>query len=119
METAREIVQQRTDALGVNENIIQVAGDRRIVGEFPGLEDTESVLATIQQTGLMEVVDTGDFNPDPGTVLNTDYSPGGEVIDAANGDATTAENIIYHTVMTGGDLESVAVSPEELGQGYV
>ena len=41
MEIAREIVQQRTDALGVNENIIQVAGDRRIVGEFPGLEDTE------------------------------------------------------------------------------
>jgi preprotein translocase subunit SecD len=36
MEIAREIVQQRTDALGVNENNIQVAGDRRIVGELPG-----------------------------------------------------------------------------------
>jgi preprotein translocase subunit SecD len=66
MEVAREIVQQRTDALGVNENVIQVAGDRRIVGEFPGLEDTESVLATIQQTGLLEFVDTGDFQPEDG-----------------------------------------------------
>ncbi|KAA0277639.1 MAG: protein translocase subunit SecD, partial [Chloroflexi bacterium] len=31
MEIARDIVQQRTDALGVNENVIQIAGDRRIV----------------------------------------------------------------------------------------
>ena len=62
MEIARDIVQQRTDALGVNENVIQVAGERRIVGEFPGLEDTESVLETIQQTGLLEFVATGDYS---------------------------------------------------------
>ena len=77
MELARSIVQQRTDALGVNENLIQLAGDRRIVGEFPGLEDTESVLAIIQQTGLLEFVDTGDFNPEEGSFLVTDYSPTG------------------------------------------
>ncbi|MBI2333654.1 MAG: hypothetical protein HYU84_16135, partial [Chloroflexi bacterium] len=31
LNIARDIVQQRTDALGVNENAIQIAGDRRIV----------------------------------------------------------------------------------------
>ena len=114
METAREIVQQRTDALGVNENVIQVAGERRIVGEFPGLEDTESVLATIQQTGLLEFIDTGDFSPEPGTILKTDYSPTGEPIEAAS-----AEETVYHTVMTGADLDSVGVTPDELGRSYV
>ena len=33
METARTIVENRTNALGVSENVIQLAGDRRIVGE--------------------------------------------------------------------------------------
>lgn len=118
METARQIVQQRTDALGVNENVIQVAGDRRIVGEFPGLEDTESVLATIQQTGLLEFVDTGDYRPEPGTILKTDFSATTESFPPAPTDASAPESAVYHTVMTGGDLESVAVSSNQLGTGY-
>ena len=114
MEIARDIVQQRTDALGVNENVIQIAGDRRIVGEFPGLEDTESVLATIQQTGLMEFVDTGDYGPEEGTILVTDYSPTGQPVEAVEGGET-----VYHTIMTGAELDSVTVSPDQLGVNYV
>ncbi|MBI5953706.1 MAG: protein translocase subunit SecD [Chloroflexi bacterium] len=101
MEIAREIVQQRTDALGVNENNIQVAGESRIVGEFPGLEDTESVLATIQQTGLLEFVDTGDFAPEAGSTILTDYN---NTTPPAEGET------VYHTVMTGAQLETVGVS---------
>ncbi|MDP1716284.1 MAG: protein translocase subunit SecD [Anaerolineales bacterium] len=114
MDIARDIVQQRTDALGVNENVIQVAGDRRIVGEFPGLEDTESVLATIQQTGLLEFVDTGDFNPQDGSVLITDYSPAG-VIPETPADGIT----VFHTIMTGTELNSVNVAQDTLGSGYL
>ncbi|HRJ56243.1 MAG TPA: protein translocase subunit SecD [Anaerolineales bacterium] len=114
MEIARDIVQQRTDALGVNENIIQIAGDRRIVGEFPGLADTESVLATIQQTGLLEFVDTGDFSPEPGTILVTDYSPTGETITPSD-----PETVVYRTIMTGADLESVVVSQDTLATSYM
>jgi preprotein translocase subunit SecD len=113
MDIARNIVQQRTDALGVNENMIQVAGDRRIVGEFPGLEDTEAVLETIQQTGLLEFVDTGDFSPEPGTILTTDYSPTGEPVEAPEGE------LVFHTIMTGADLDSVSVSPDTLGTNYI
>ncbi|MBK6646147.1 MAG: protein translocase subunit SecD [Anaerolineales bacterium] len=114
MEIARDIVQQRTDALGVNENVIQIAGDRRIVGEFPGLEDTESVLATIQQTGLMEFVDTGNVAPEEGTFLVTDYSPSGEPAPAPEDGST-----VYHTIMTGAELDSVTVVPDQLGVNYV
>lgn len=114
MDIARDIVQQRTDALGVNENSIQVAGDRRIVGEFPGLEDTESVLATIQQTGLLEFVDTGDFNPEEGSILTTDYSPTGDTSE------TPADGItVFHTIMTGAELASVNVSQDTLGANYI
>ncbi len=42
METARAIVENRTNALGVSENLIQVAGERRIVGDFPGAEDSQA-----------------------------------------------------------------------------
>jgi preprotein translocase subunit SecD len=109
MEIARDIVQQRTDALGVNENNIQVAGDRRIVGEFPGLEDTESVLQIIQQTGLLEFVDTGDVSPEEGTIIQTDY----------NGTLTADGTTVYHTIMTGADLKSVGVQPNTLGTSYI
>ncbi|MBL8100195.1 MAG: protein translocase subunit SecD [Anaerolineales bacterium] len=112
MEVARQIVQQRTDALGVNENVITVAGDRRIVGEFPGLADTESVLATIQQTGLLEFVDTGDDLPEAGTILLTDYSPTGEPVTAGEGEK------IYHTIFTGAEIDSISVSPNQFGGGY-
>ncbi len=113
LEIARTIVQQRTDALGVNENVIQIAGDRRIVGEFPGLEDTESVLATIQQTGLLEFVDTGDFAPEDGAILVTDYSPTGAPVVAADGET------VYHTIMTGAELDAVTVSQDNLGNNYL
>jgi preprotein translocase subunit SecD len=113
MSIARDIVQQRTDALGVSENLIQVAGDRRIVGEFPGLEDTESVLETIQQTGLMEFVDTGYFSLEPGTILLTDYSPTGEPVQAPE-----SGEPVFRTIMTGAELDSVAVSQDTIGGGY-
>ena len=78
MQIARTIMENRTNALGVSENVLQVAGERRIVGEFPGLENTDQVLATIQQTGLLEFVDTGDINFPAGAAIQTDFAKGSE-----------------------------------------
>lgn len=116
METARSIVENRTNALGVSENVIQVAGERRIVGEFPGADDTDAILDIIQQTGLLEFVDTGDYSPERGTVLQTDFGT-----DATTQTAPSAESetlTVYHTIMTGKDLRSVAVAPDALGTNY-
>jgi preprotein translocase subunit SecD len=119
LDVARSIVEQRTNALGVSENVIQVAGDRRIVGEFPGLEDTESVLSTIQQTGLLEFVDTGDYSPEPGIILTTDFGATAETTPTPTAEITTTpDQAVYHTVMTGKDLESVTVSPTQLSGNY-
>lgn len=112
METARTIMENRTNALGVSENVLQIAGDRRIVGEFPGLDNTDEVLGTIQQTGLLEFVDTGDINLPPGSIIETDFAIGGGTTPAQGENPPT----IYHTVMTGKDLRQVSVTQDQLGQ---
>jgi preprotein translocase subunit SecD len=131
MQTARDIVENRTNALGVSENIIQLAGDRRIVGDFPGAEDADAILDIIQQTGLLEFVDTGDVRPDEGTLLQTDFAVGSSEDDTPAATATppaedpatpapTAEpavpETVYHTIMTGGELRSVNVGVDPSGK---
>src|SRR5687767_12446410 len=114
METARSIIENRTNALGVSENLIQLAGERRIVGEFPGAEDADAILDIIQQTGVLEFVDTGDVGPEEGTFIQTDLATGtgAESPPATDG---TEPATIYHTIMTGRELESVNVGLDSLG----
>ena len=118
MNTAKDIVENRTNALGVSENLIQVAGDRRIVGEFPGVGDADAVLDIIQQTGLLEFVDTGDFIPAEGSILLTDYSVGASTDVAPPADGTETPETVYHTIMTGEELVSISVSPGQIGGQY-
>jgi len=147
ISVARTIIENRTNALGVAENMLQVAGDRRIVGEFPGLEDSKAVLAILQKTGLLEFVDMGTSPLDPGTVIQTDYGQTSTqssvtstpesatpVITPTEADATsTAEAnatpeatatppaeapTIYHTVMTGAALDTVNVVHDSTTGSY-
>ena len=57
MQTARSIVENRVNGLGVTEAVVQQAGTRRLIVELPGETDPEKALATIRQTGLLEFVD--------------------------------------------------------------
>jgi preprotein translocase subunit SecD len=108
MQTARTIVENRVNGLGVNEAIVQLAGDRRIVVELPGETDPQRAIETIKQTGLLEFVDMG-ANPIPeGTVIETDFG--------ATDGASSGEGQVWHTVMTGQVLRSVQVSRDELGR---
>ena len=109
METARSIVENRTNALGVSENQIQLAGSNRIVGDFPGAEDADAILDIIQQTGLLEFVDTGDFRPEEGTILQTDFAAGSTEPVAPTDTNGTEPQTVYHTIMTGKELRSVNV----------
>jgi preprotein translocase subunit SecD len=108
-------MENRTNALGVSENVLQIAGERRIVGEFPGLENTDEVLGIIQQTGLLEFVDTGDINLPEGAIVQTDFVTGSESEVPETTDGETPPTV-YHTLMTGRDLELVQVSQDQLGQ---
>ena len=113
METARLILENRTNALGVNESVLQVAGSNRIVGEFPGVADPEEVKATLGQTGRLEFVDFGFTPIAEGTIIQTDVE-GGVATDPATSDPNAP--IIYHTVMTGEKIATALVSTDQLGR---
>jgi preprotein translocase subunit SecD len=118
LKTARTIMENRTNALGVSENVLQIAGDRRIVGEFPGLNNTDEVLGTIQQTGLLEFVDTGDISMPEGTIIQTDFTIGGESV-APESEGDEDGPTVYHTIMTGEDLRVVTVTSDQMGRPAV
>ena len=76
LDTARQIIENRVNALGLTEPVVQVQGDRRIIVELPGVDDPELAIQTIRGTALLEFVDTdGIFFP-PGLPIHT--SVGGE-----------------------------------------
>ncbi|MBU4225201.1 MAG: protein translocase subunit SecD [Chloroflexi bacterium] len=130
LSVARTIIENRTNALGVSENVIQVAGDRRIVGEFPGLEDSEAVLAILQRTSLLEFVDMGNTPLQAGTVIETNFglagtegtstptgTPQATAAPVTPPEAATQPETppaqIYPTVMTGSELKTVGVGVDE------
>lgn len=115
METARSIIENRTNALGVSENLIQLAGDRRIVGEFPGAEDADAILDIIQQTGLLEFVDTGTFRPEEGSIIETDFAAG-SAAPTPTAPEGTEPPAVFHTIMTGREIRSVNVGLSSTNQ---
>jgi preprotein translocase subunit SecD len=140
LDVTRQILENRANALGVSEILMQLAGQCRIVAEFPGVSDPEAVVAALQQTALLEFVDMGTSPQPDGTKVLTDYDvaaagPDGTVATAVPGTAPTAsptaaapnatpaagvtpEPQVYHTVMTGAALDTVGVQPGSLGGSY-
>jgi preprotein translocase subunit SecD len=141
LNVTRQILESRANALGVSEVVMQVAPPNRIVAEFPGLQDPEKVVASLQQTGLLEFVDMGIEPIAAGSIIQTDYlassSTGGTLTPAAATETPTTEasvtpsdsatieptptavpEIIYHTVMTGASLDTVNVQSDTVN-GFV
>ena len=116
LEDTSKILESRANGLGVSEVIFQVAGDKYILGQFPGLTNTEDVIAAVKQTGLLEFIDSGSTQLNPGTVVETDYAA------AQSGDETPAAEAsgqVWHTVMTGVDIKNVNVAADQGIGGYV
>ena len=81
MTIAEKIVENRVNALGVSEAIVQPAGSRRIVVELPGETDPAKALDVIKQTGLLEFVDMSAISDQEAaalvhTKINTDWVAG-------------------------------------------
>ena len=106
LDIARQILENRSNGLGVSEVVFQVAGDNRIVAEFPGMTDTDEVLDTLKETGMLEFVDTGTQYFSPGESIRTDGKTVSEedIIAVVEGSGT-----VYHTILTGADLKNVGV----------
>jgi preprotein translocase subunit SecD len=132
LQVTRQILESRANALGVSEIVMQIAGQCRIVAEFPGVSRPEEVVAALQQTALLEFVDMGASPLPEGSTVKTDYGQTGGAAQppaatatvlpsptvavtptvAPNGTpaaAPTAVPQVFHTVMTGAVINTVAV----------
>ncbi|MEI7846332.1 MAG: protein translocase subunit SecD [Chloroflexota bacterium] len=116
LETTKTILESRVNALGVSEVTMQVAPPRRIVAEFPGINNPEEVVASVKQTGMLEFVDFGDSPLADGTVIKTDQGNTGSATPATD-KTTAAADRVFHTVMTGTALQTINVQPSSQG-GY-
>ena len=140
LNVARQILENRSNGLGVSEVIFQVAGTRRILGEFPGLTETEEVVDVLKTTGQLEFVDLGDTYLPPGTQIITDLGLTQEQIEQMKSPSETSElgtaeqelvqdaaptaeedltTQVWHTVMTGDQLQNVQVNTDQLTGAYV
>jgi preprotein translocase subunit SecD len=147
MQTARDIVENRVNALGVVEPLVQVAGSRRIVVELPGINNPEEAVATIQETGLLEFIDMSTISDSAAYALvrqtvQTDFgqasapsaAPTSEAAVATpEGGTPTAEagvptptpvategsaSPVFHTVMTGAGLKSAGATVSQTTGEY-
>ncbi len=129
LTNAKNILQNRANALGVSEIVMQTAGTRRIVAEFPGVTNPEEVVAALKQTALLEFVDMGTSPLPAGTIIKTDFgvSDTAATATAVPTDATATPTptdpaatpapteTVYHTVMTGAGLQTASVTRSSAG----
>jgi preprotein translocase subunit SecD len=108
MDTARRIVDNRVNGLGVTEALVQLAGDRRIVVELPDVDDPEQAVDAIKGTALLEFVDMGQTPLPQGSFLYTDLNLGDTEIPEGE--------FIWPTLMTGADLVQAYVTSDILGR---
>jgi preprotein translocase subunit SecD len=116
LETTKTILENRVNGLGVSEVNMQVAPPRRIIAEFPGVNNPEEVVASVKQTGMLEFVDFGTTRLPDGTVIKTDQSNPGSATPATD-TKTLPTDRVWHTVMTGTALQTVSVQAATTG-GY-
>jgi protein-export membrane protein SecD len=73
MKQVAAIIDNRVNAIGVTEPLVQTQGSRRIIVELPGIDDPDKAIATIKETGLLEFVDAGNTFLPLGTEVATTY----------------------------------------------
>ncbi len=133
LEDARQILENRANGLGVSEVTIETAGQRRLVGEFPGVTDQQQVIDALKQTGQLAFVPFGSAPVPEGTQIKIDYAnpadpkapvvapqnPASGATGSAPSPTDTAAPPAYQPLFTGTGLESVSVTTSQLGQPQV
>ncbi len=71
IDAVKGVIENRINALGVTEPVIQRLGANRIVVELPGITNLEDAIKTIGNTGQLEFIDAGDTSLDTGQVVQT------------------------------------------------
>jgi preprotein translocase subunit SecD len=137
LEVARKVIEDRVNALGLSEPVVQVSPPRRIVVELPGYDKPDDAVALIKNTALLEFVEVPyplaqgtdiqtDFlsasgpatTPATGTTTETSVpslTPAGTATPAGTPEASPSSQV-FHTIMTGAMLVTAQASRDEAGQ---
>jgi preprotein translocase subunit SecD len=75
MNVAASVISERVNALGVSEAVVQVSLPRRIVAELPGYDNPAEAVKLIQNTALLEFVES-QYRLDANQPISTDYLVG-------------------------------------------
>lgn len=110
--TAARVIEQRVNALGVGETVVQQAGSNRIIVELPGVANPEQAIETLRGTGRLEFIDPqGQYLAD-GTIVRTSSSPNPpQLAESETITDSTALGPIYQSITDGADLDTSAVQP--------
>lgn len=120
MNTARQIVDRRVNALGLTEPLVQVEGERRILVELPGFDNPDEAAALVQETALLEFVDTGSLALPEGLCVRTSLNEGEPSRCELEAGLTVAEAQeapapTFPVVLTGVGLRQANVETDQLG----
>ncbi len=117
LESVKIIVENRVNALGVAEPLVQRQGDNRLIVELPGIDNPDQAIATLRGTGLLEFVEMGQQFVPAGTLIQTDL--GGHT--ATSGEDGEFVGLLnpqtgqpFRTIMTGADLRTAQVGFDDL-----
>jgi len=117
LETARQIVESRVNALGLTEPVVQIQGSERIIVEIPGIQNPEQAVDTIRDTALLEFAEPPlGYSLEtlfPGAVVRTDY---GDDVEATGAITNTP---VFKTIMTGADLKQAGPQRNEQTGEYL
>ena len=112
MEKSRAIIEQRVNALGASEAVVQLQGSDQILVQIPGLSDTETALSTIGKTGKLEFARLDSFTDEDvkTKIENGQYGSSGTITD---------EEGTYAPLITGSNITKVDIGrASETGTDY-
>ena len=123
MDTAKLIVENRVNGLGVAEANVQAQGEDRIMVELPGVDNPDQAVETIRSTGQLEFVEPAGAQLAGGMIINTTNHPNAVADAQAAIEAGTLEpaaipypDQVFQTVMTGDVLRNALPTQGQFGQ---
>ena len=123
MTTAKTIVENRVNGLGVAEAVVQAQGDNRIIVELPGVRNPDQAVETLRSTGQLEFVDPAGSTLAQGMIINTTNHPNSVQTAQAGGLVDPASipypNQIFQTAMTGDVLRDAVAAPDQFNQWQI
>jgi preprotein translocase subunit SecD len=126
LDSARSIIDNRVNGMGVTEASVQIQGSDRILVELPGLTDRQLAIDLIKRQGLLEFVDAAGSTPSSGQPISTTFALYQQLLypqTAAVGKALVTETValspavkLYRTAFTGEILQNNARAEAQTGK---